>query len=165
MDVAEGSQLWGKQFRGQFDEIVRIKEELISFISEKLRSNGTQTSTSTPSRATENAESYKLYLKGKYFFEKRTIDKIKTAIACYEESLRYDPTNLLAYAELAECYRLLHMLDAISYNSAPTNRSPVTSMATAGRTSQYSDPGPQFDSDLLLFRNIRRYLAGRRLRR
>jgi TolB-like protein/tetratricopeptide (TPR) repeat protein len=125
VDVAEGSQLWGKQFRGQINDIVRIKEELTSFVSAKLCPGGTERPASIADRGTDNAESYKLFLMGKYFFEKRTVNEIKRAMTCYEGALVHDPANLHAYAELAECYRLLHVTDAISYEYTVTQVRPL----------------------------------------
>lgn len=115
-EVKGGRTLWSNRFDGQFDEIIRIKEEISAAVADKLRSSAAPPTRSSYPTSTNSSESYKLYLKGKHFVSKRVVDGYNKAIACFEEAIRHDPTNLNAYAELVECYRLLHFVDALPYD-------------------------------------------------
>src|SRR5262249_44161794 len=55
-------------------------------------------------RYTDNAEAYQFYLKGRYFWEKRTPDGINKAISYFKQAIDTDPSYALAYAGLADCY-------------------------------------------------------------
>lgn len=50
---------------------------------------------------------YEAYLKGRYYWNQRTVDSLKSAIGYYEAALKLDPTYAPAYAALADCYNQL----------------------------------------------------------
>jgi adenylate cyclase len=115
--VADGTQLWGTQFNQPFSDIIKIQEKITLEVSEKLKSeinNVTKNSLTNP--VTNNAESYRLYLKGKYLLEKWTEESIYKAIDCFDKSVFYDPTNVHSYAETVECYCALYTSDYILYS-------------------------------------------------
>lgn len=58
-------------------------------------------------RPTENSEAHELYLKGRYFFGKRTADDFKRAIDYFNQAIAKDPNYALAYAGIADSYALL----------------------------------------------------------
>jgi adenylate cyclase len=111
--VDDGCQLWGTQLNQPFSDIVEVQEKIIFAVSENLK---TQIATQNSANSiTQNSESYRLYLKGKYFYGKRTEDNIYKAIDCFQKSVSYDPTNIYSYVGLIECYRLLYSFDCTSY--------------------------------------------------
>src|SRR5262249_49541439 len=55
-------------------------------------------------RYTSNSEAYELYLKGRYFWDKRTLEGLDKAISYFNQAIDKDPTYALAYAGLADCY-------------------------------------------------------------
>jgi tetratricopeptide (TPR) repeat protein len=57
-------------------------------------------------RYTENTEAYRLYLKGRYFWNKRTVDGFEKAIEYFQQAINLDPNYALAYSGLADCYAL-----------------------------------------------------------
>jgi tetratricopeptide (TPR) repeat protein len=63
-------------------------------------------------RYTENAAAYELYLKGRYWWNKRTVGGLKKAIENFEQAVALSPDYALAYAGLADCYNLLSILEA-----------------------------------------------------
>lgn len=108
VDVLDGAHLWGEQYSRAFPDIFAIEEEIANEISEKLRLklSGEEKKRLTK-RYTENTEAYQLYLKGRYFCNKRTKTWLKKSIECFLEAIDTDPNYALAYAGLADAYALL----------------------------------------------------------
>ncbi len=78
VDVGEVSQLWGQQYDRKFAEILAVQEEIAKQISEKLRLRPTgEEQKRLGKRSTENTEAYQLYLKGRYYWNRRTADLLK----------------------------------------------------------------------------------------
>jgi eukaryotic-like serine/threonine-protein kinase len=105
VDVSNGTQLWGAQYKGKTDEILGLQEEIAQQVSQKLRlrlSGVQRAEISKPS--TQDPEAYQLYLKGRYFWNKRTGDGLNRAIAYFIQATERDPRFALAYAGLADCY-------------------------------------------------------------
>src|SRR5262249_11235192 len=78
-------------------------------------------------RDTENTEAYQLYLKGRYYWSKRTPQGFKKAIAHFQQALEKDPGYALAYAGLADCYGTLGWYGVLSpEESFPKARAAAT---------------------------------------
>lgn len=58
-------------------------------------------------RYTENNEAHQAYLKGRYFWNKRTTASFQQAVAHFQQAIRLDPNYALAYVGLADTYTLL----------------------------------------------------------
>jgi serine/threonine protein kinase/Flp pilus assembly protein TadD len=106
VDVADGSQLWGEQYRRNFSDIFALQEEISREISEKLRLKLTvDQKKRLTKRYTENTEAYHLYLKGRYYENKFFNEAaIRRAIEYFQQAIDCNPTYALAYAGLADCY-------------------------------------------------------------
>ena len=110
VDVENGWQLWGDQYRRKAADIFAIEEDIAREISEKLRVKITPEKKELLARRyTEDVEAYHLYLKGKFFWGKRTEDGLKKGIQYFRQAIERDPTYALAYAGLAEGYVPLGM--------------------------------------------------------
>jgi TolB-like protein/Flp pilus assembly protein TadD len=108
IDVAQESQLWGEQYRRKLTDIFELQEEIAREISEKLRLKlSGEEKKRLVKRYTENTEAYHLYLKGRYFTNKRTGEWIKKGIECFEQAADLDPSYALAYAGMADAYAFL----------------------------------------------------------
>lgn len=127
--VKDGTQLWGTQLNHPFSDIIDIQEKIIFIVSEKLKSEIGSVARNTINKAnTSDAESYRLYLKGKYFLEKRLVADIYKAIECFQKSVSYDPTNVFSYVEMVESYSLLYFFDYISYTDISIKIKPLLSV-------------------------------------
>jgi serine/threonine-protein kinase len=105
IDSARGWQLWGAQYRRTSSDLLAIEREIASEITDALRMKlSAEDKTALVRRYTQNAEAYRLYLKGRYYWGKRTEDALHKGIAYFREALELDPTYALAYAGLAEGY-------------------------------------------------------------
>ena len=107
MDVTDGSELWGEQYNRKLADILAVQEGIAREIIDKLRLRlkGEEEKRLTR-HFTENTEAYQLYLKGRYYWNKRTPDGIQKAIEYFQEAIEKDPSYALAYAGLADCYHV-----------------------------------------------------------
>jgi serine/threonine protein kinase/tetratricopeptide (TPR) repeat protein len=108
VDVVGESQLWGQRYNRNLADIFAIEEEIARKISEKLRMELTRDDQGRlGKRFTQSHEAYQLYLKGRYYWVKRTPDTLKKALEYFEQAIEKDADYALAYAGLADCYILL----------------------------------------------------------
>src|SRR5713226_8847351 len=108
VDVSKGTQLWGEQYNRKLADILAVQEEISREISEKLRLRLTgEEKTRMAKRPTENIEAYQLYLKGRYYWNKRTEEGFRRAIVYFSEATEKDPNYALAHAGLADSYIVL----------------------------------------------------------
>jgi serine/threonine protein kinase/tetratricopeptide (TPR) repeat protein len=105
MNVDDGAQLWGGQYSQRFSEILALQREIVRAVSGKLHLNPTvEHQERLAKRSTENTEAYQLYLKGRYYWNRRTEQTLKRAVEYFQEAIDKDPGYALAYAGLADCY-------------------------------------------------------------
>jgi serine/threonine-protein kinase len=103
VDVAQGWQLWGGQYRRSREDIFTTEDEIAKEIVEKLLP---KLSVDPPPirRYTDNVAAYHLYLRGRFYWAKRTEQGLRRAIQYFHEAIEQDPTYALAYGGLAEGY-------------------------------------------------------------
>ena len=107
VDVAGDSQLWGRQYNRKFSEIISVQEEIAKEVSEKLRLRPTgEEQKRLTKRYTENAEAHQLYLKGRYYWNRRTTETLKRGAEYFQQAIDKDPGYALAWAGLADCFGL-----------------------------------------------------------
>jgi len=105
IDVASGWQLWGAQYKRSADELSEIEDEIANEISHKLRLKlSPEQQLVIDRRRTESAEAYRLYLKARFYWSKRTEESLYKALQLFREAIDADPLYALAYAGLAEVY-------------------------------------------------------------
>jgi serine/threonine protein kinase/tetratricopeptide (TPR) repeat protein len=119
VDVETGARLWGEPYQRKFADIVLIQEEIAKQISEKLRLRLTGAEQKRLARRpTENAEAFRLYLLGRYYWNKRNREGLRQAIDYLRQAVAADANYSLAYAGLADAYMLL-----AAYNYLPPTES------------------------------------------
>ncbi|HYR74716.1 MAG TPA: tetratricopeptide repeat protein [Pyrinomonadaceae bacterium] len=108
IDVANESQLWGEQYNRKPADIFEVQEEISREISQKLLSklSGEEHKRLTK-RHTHDTEAYRHYLKGRFYWNKRTEENFRKGIENFREAIELDPNYALAYAGLADSYILL----------------------------------------------------------
>ena len=107
IDVATGSEIWGKKYDRRRSDILAVQSEIAREISEKLglRLTGEQRQRLAEAY-TQNTEAYDLYMRGRFHLEKRTDDEINKGIEFFKQAKLKDPNFALAYAGLADAYIL-----------------------------------------------------------
>ena len=106
--VADGSQLWGDEYNSSLADIFAVQDEVSKkiFQSLRLRLSGADEE-KIAKRYTHDAEAYQLYLKGRYFWNKRNEEGFRNGIEYFKRAEEKDPTFALAFSGLADSYALL----------------------------------------------------------
>jgi serine/threonine-protein kinase len=113
VDVSNGSQIWGEQYQRKASDIATLQDDIASDISGQLRLK-VSGSADEKKHATENAEAYQLYVKGRFYMEQRTREGIYKALDQFNQAIAKDPNYAQAYAALADAYILLFDREWIS---------------------------------------------------
>src|SRR5215469_15915992 len=103
IDAQTGFHLWSERYDRRLSDVFEIQDEIAEAIAQRLR----VTLGSVDTRPTANVEAYELYLRGRYAWHQRSPTMMHAAIKDFEQSLKLDPANALAFAGLADCYTIL----------------------------------------------------------
>jgi TolB-like protein/DNA-binding winged helix-turn-helix (wHTH) protein/Tfp pilus assembly protein PilF len=112
ISAKDGTPLWADKFDEKYTDVFSLEDR----ISEKVAAALLPTLTGDQKQQlslhyTEDADAYQSYIKGRYFWNKRTADGITKAISYFEDAIIRDPNYALAYAGLADSYTTLGILD------------------------------------------------------
>ncbi|HEX5889578.1 MAG TPA: protein kinase [Pyrinomonadaceae bacterium] len=108
VDVRDNKQLWGEKYERKLSDMLSVKREIAREITNNLRPTLSGVDRSLADKQhTTNAEAYQLYLKGRFYWNKRTPPDFQKAIGFFEQAIDHDPNYALAYTGLADSYALL----------------------------------------------------------
>ena len=108
VDSQDNHHLWGAQYNRQVSDILAMQDDMTQVITERLRLKLSGEDQKRLSKHyTENSEAYQLYLKGRYFWNKRTEADLEKAVEYFQQAINTDPNYALAYAGLADAYATL----------------------------------------------------------
>ena len=108
INVADGYHLWSERYDREMEDVFAIQDDISQAIVNALRIKLVgEEKTLLVKRYTEDTEAYNLYLKGRYFWNKRTEEGMKKSIEYYEQAIEKDPSYALAYSGLADTYNTL----------------------------------------------------------
>ena len=106
VDVSNGTQIWGEQYQRKASDIATLQDDIASDISGQLRLR-VSGSGEEKKHATENAEAYQFYVKGRFYLAQRTREGLYKALDQFNQASAKDPNYALAYAGVADVYILL----------------------------------------------------------
>ena len=102
------AHLWAETFDRKLTDIFAVESEISKTIAETLQAKLTGSEkTAMSKKPTANPEAYELYLKGRFFWNKRTGADLRKAIDYFNQAIAKDPNYALAYSGLADSYLLL----------------------------------------------------------
>lgn len=108
VDARDDAHIWGAQYTRHPADISTMQQTIVQEISEKLRFSTTSDEHQRMVRRhTDNVEAYHLYLKGRFFFSKLTMDGVTKGIAHFEQAIEKDAHYALAYTGLIDCHNYL----------------------------------------------------------
>ena len=109
VDARKDKVIWGEQYpQKKLSDITSIQEDISREISEKLKIKLTgEQRERLAKRYTGNTEAYESYLKGRFYWNKRTEEGMRRGLEFFNEAIEIDPSYALAYAGLADSYNLL----------------------------------------------------------
>ena len=129
------THLWADTYDRRLTDIFAIETDIAKTIAEMLQAKLTGSEQHAIAvRPTENTEAHQFYLKGRYFWNKRTADNLKKAIDQFQQATERDPNYALGYVGLADCYVLLEQFAGV-----PASESMPKARAAADRALQLED--------------------------
>ena len=112
--TSDASQLWGAQYNRRPADLPDLQSQLSQDVSEKLRVKLTvEEQRRVTKQYTVDTEAYRDYLKGRFLQEKRTQKDLRESLDYFNRAIERDPTYALAYAGLADTYRLFANYDVV----------------------------------------------------
>ena len=109
--VQDQTHLWARQYDRELKDLLKLQSEIAGEISQEIEtalgSNRHSTPLIRPLLSPQELEAHDLYLKGQYFWNKRTGEGLERAITYFEQAITKDPKYARAYAGLANSYALI----------------------------------------------------------
>jgi DNA-binding winged helix-turn-helix (wHTH) protein/TolB-like protein/Flp pilus assembly protein TadD len=99
IDLANVAQIWGQVYDRKLADIMLVQEDISRDIFENLRLK-------LNVEEKKHLEAYRLYLKGRNFWNKRTEEGLEQGISSFQQAIELDATFAPAYAGLADCYNM-----------------------------------------------------------
>jgi pentatricopeptide repeat protein len=129
------AHLWADTFDRKLTDIFAVESEIAKAIAETLQAKITGSEKNLIAKApTANPEAYELYLKGRFFWNKRTGGDLRKSIEYLKQAIAKDPNYALAHAALADSYGLLRF-----YGGASPAESIVPATAAAKKALELDD--------------------------
>jgi eukaryotic-like serine/threonine-protein kinase len=109
IDARTNRNLWGDQYDRKMSDLIAVQQDITGAISTHLREHLSTRSekASAAYGGTTDPEAYQLYLKGRYYWEKRTRESLEKANEYFNQAIERDSTFALAHVGLAEYYFVL----------------------------------------------------------
>jgi TolB-like protein/DNA-binding winged helix-turn-helix (wHTH) protein/Flp pilus assembly protein TadD len=108
IDAASDKHLWSQSYEGELRDSLALQNRVARAIADQIRINLTpQEQAALNNVKVVNPEAYQSYLKGRYFWNKRTADGLKVALAFFNQAIEEDSKYARAYSGLADTYALL----------------------------------------------------------
>jgi TolB-like protein len=124
-NVHDNTEIWGEHYERKASDIMALQQQIAGDIADRLRSKLTGAEKQqVMKQGTQNPEAYQLYVKGRYYWTKRTNADVKTAISYFNQAIDKDPGYAVAYAGLADAYGVL-----TSYGGDPNDFVPKSNAA------------------------------------
>jgi TolB-like protein/Tfp pilus assembly protein PilF len=135
INALNDAHLWAETYDRHLNDIFSVESEISKAIAESLQAklSGAEKN-SMAKKPTGNSEAYELYLKGRFFWNKRTGDDLRKSIEYLKQAIAKDPSYALAYAGLADSYGLLRF-----YGGASPEESIVPGKAAATKALELDD--------------------------
>ena len=108
IDTASGVYLWSETFDRRMQDVFAIQEEIARAIVRTLRVQFTGTGEGALlARGRSSIGSYDYYLRGRYYWHRRTPEDLARSIEYFEAAIAADPKSALAHTGLADAHTLL----------------------------------------------------------
>ena len=153
IEAKDQTHLWTRQYDREVSHLLTLEAEIAREIADEIQTTLGERkaldSASQPDLSGQNSpptyEAYDLYLKGQYFFNKRSIEGFRRAIDYYQQAIAKDPNYARAYAGLADSYALTG-----GYSTAPQTEFMPKARAAALRAVELDPSLPEAHTALAL---------------
>jgi TolB-like protein/DNA-binding winged helix-turn-helix (wHTH) protein/Flp pilus assembly protein TadD len=108
IEASSDKHLWSQSYEGELRDTLALQNKVARAIADQIRvSLNPQEQAALKTAKVVNPQAYVSYLKGRYFWNKRTADSLKVGLAYFNQAIDEDPTYAQAYSGLADTYALL----------------------------------------------------------
>ncbi len=119
IEVKTDQHLWAESYEYDFANIIALQSEIARAIASAIRIKLTPADHHRlTNQHPAKTEAYHAYLKGRYFWNKRTVEGFQKGIEYFEQAIQIDPDYAQAYVGLADCYNLLYDYDLAAPGAA-----------------------------------------------
>ncbi len=135
VDVSNENAIWSQQYTRKQTDLVSLQSDIARDVSSKLKSKLSGADAAKVEKSyTSSPEAYRLYLKGRFSWNKRTPESLRQAIGFYDQAIEKDPNYALAFSGLGETYVLFPF-----YGVAPAKESMPKAKAAIDRALAIDD--------------------------
>ena len=149
IQLKDQTHVWARQYDRELNNLLvlqgAIAQEIAAEIQRTLGDRSAMHWAHRASASTRTYEAYDLYLKGRYFWNKRTQQGFEQAIGCFQQAVAKDPDFASAYAGLADSYVLMS-----AYSLAPISDTMTKARTAAQRALQLDDSLAEAHTSLAL---------------
>jgi len=108
IEASADKHLWSQSYQGELRDTLALQNQVARAIADQIRINvNPQEQAALKNLKVVNPQAYESILKGRYFWNKRTADGLKVALAYFNQAIDEDPKYAQAYSGLADTYSLL----------------------------------------------------------
>jgi len=108
--VSDESHLWAENYERGLHDVLEVQAEVARAVAREIKIKLTpqeQRRLDNDKTRSINPQAYELYLRGRHFWYRRTEEGIRKSIACFEQSLQYDPSFAAAYDGISDSHTML----------------------------------------------------------
>ncbi|UKM65942.1 hypothetical protein GSB9_02514 [Flavobacteriaceae bacterium GSB9] len=108
VDTQKDIQIWSETYEKLHGDVFSMQGEIAKEVAQQLEVTLSPTDESKIDETqTKNFEAYNLYLKGRFFWDKRTEEDLKRSVKCFEDAIALDSLYAPAYAGLGDAYKVM----------------------------------------------------------
>ncbi len=127
IDARTNHNLWGDQYDRKMSDLLSVQQDITGAISAKLRERlSAEPKKEIAKGGTNDPEAYQLYLKGRYYWGKRTSESLEKSKEYFNQAIQRDPNYAQAYVGLADYYNVVS-----DYSPVPESEAAVGARTAA----------------------------------
>jgi len=127
IDARTNHNLWGDQYNRKMSDLLSVQQDITGAISAKLRERlSAEPKREIAKGGTNDPEAYQLYLKGRYYWGKRTSESLEKSKEYFNQAVQRDPNYAQAYVGLADYYNVV-----ADYSPVPESEAAVGARTAA----------------------------------
>jgi tetratricopeptide (TPR) repeat protein len=139
--VADGHAMWGETFDTDATDVFAVQDAIAQRVAASLKPHlSSEARAGLGRRGTADLAAYNAYLKGRYFWNRRTEADFRKAIGHFKQAIAADPTYALAHSGLADCYSLLSIWGAAPPKETLDEARLAASRAVAAAGDSFGEP-------------------------
>jgi TolB-like protein/Tfp pilus assembly protein PilF len=113
VNAEDGTQMWGERYSRRMTDVLAVQDEIVRDVSQKLRARLSGAGQQGTARSyTSKPEAYQLYLKGRFYWNKRSLRDTETAVRYFQQAIAADPSFAHPFSGLADSYVNMALFDS-----------------------------------------------------